>query len=121
MTLRKGLGVYFDKQLVLGGDCEFYWNLGTTHGKPLIVDEILTCNRESPESLTTALYEGTVKSNKRFQSGRKVRTRKDLHVWEVNYIQKKHGLHDTSNQITDTFVDNCRVFIKSIFRKNIDS
>ena len=120
VALRNGLGVYFDKKLVLGGDCEFYWNLGARYGEPIIVREVLTCNRESRESLTTALYEGTVKSTKRFRSGRKVRTRKDLHVWELNYMQRKHGARDASIQIGETFFENLQISFKQVLRRFLD-
>jgi len=91
VTFRNGVKVLFDRNLILGGDCEFYLQLFKKTGSPILLSIPLTSNREHNSSVTQRIRQGTLKSHKRFIDGRKVRNRKDLLIWEILYTERKYS------------------------------
>jgi glycosyltransferase involved in cell wall biosynthesis len=89
VTFPNNSGVYFDKKLILGGDCEFYYHLYRHLGPPIILSDVLTSNREHSVSVTSNLMHDVKFLNRRFRNGRKVLNRKDLIVWESTYSTRK--------------------------------
>ena len=89
VTFPNNSRVYFDKKLILGGDCEFYYHLFSRFGLPKILSEVLTSNREHSVSITSNLMNDVRFLNHRFRNGRKVLNRKDLIVWESTYSTRK--------------------------------
>jgi hypothetical protein len=91
VTFKHGVKVFFDRNLILGGDCEFYLQLFKKTGSPILLSIPLTSNREHNSSVTQMIRRGSLKSRKRFIDGRKVRNRKDLLIWEILYMERKYS------------------------------
>jgi glycosyltransferase involved in cell wall biosynthesis len=90
LAVRNGVYNRFDNKMILGADCEFYVQMYKLYGNPFIISETLICNRTSENSVTAELLQNKVKG--RLPGGRKIRTHKDLHVYEVDYLQRKHKM-----------------------------
>ncbi len=90
ITFKKNYKVEFDKNILWGGDCDFYWALSLHFGEPIILETNLTANREHNFSITHRFQTDNSPSKKRFIDGRKVRNSKDLLVWEIEYMDRKY-------------------------------
>jgi len=85
----------FDRSLHLGGDVDFYYQLKMELGVPSVVSDCHIAIRRHARSITTLLESRSIG---RLPSGRRVRTRKDLHVMEVHRMSKKYGFPKIKNE-----------------------
>jgi hypothetical protein len=90
ITFRVNSTVKFDPNILLGGDCDFYWALGLEFGEPILLSDNYTANREHEFSITHGFHTNSSPGKKRFFDGRKVRSRKDLLIWEIEYMERKY-------------------------------